>query len=87
MHEISDKLKSSIEEVNSDMDRMSEIIERIQSETVQLHTVVGENEAGVGNIHEKTQATYEMVKQLDEFIGKNKQTAQDINDIISKFQR
>ncbi len=87
MHDISDKLKTSIEEVNSDMDRMSEIIEKIQAETVQLHTIVGENEQGVGNINEKTRATYEMVKQLDEFIGKNKQTAQDINDIVSKFQR
>ena len=87
MHDISDKLKTSIEEVNSDMDRMSEIIEKIQSETVQLNAIVGENEQGVGNIHEKTQQTYEMVKQLDEFIGKNKQTAQDINNIISKFRR
>ncbi len=87
MHDISDKLKTSIEEVNSEMDRMSEIIEKIQLETVQLSAVVGENEQGVGNINEKTQETYEMVKQLDEFIGKNKQTAQDINDIISKFRR
>ena len=87
MHDISDKLKTSIEEVNSEMDRMSGIIEKIQLETVQLSAVVGENEQGVGNINEKTQETYEMVKQLDEFIGKNKQTAQDINDIISKFRR
>ena len=45
------------------------------------------DECCLGNINEKTQETYEMVKQLDEFIGKNKQTAQDINDIISKFRR
>ncbi|MBQ9384897.1 MAG: methyl-accepting chemotaxis protein [Ruminiclostridium sp.] len=87
MHDISDKLKTSIEEVNSDMDKMSEIIGKIQSETVQLHTIVGENERGVGNINEKTRAAYEMVKQLDEFIGKNKQTAQDISSIVSKFRR
>ncbi|MCR4779616.1 MAG: methyl-accepting chemotaxis protein [Ruminiclostridium sp.] len=80
MRTISDKLKNSIEKVNSDMDRMSVIIEMIQAETMQLSTIVGENEHGVGNIHEKTQATYEMVKQLDEFIGRNKQTAQDISN-------
>ncbi len=87
MHGIYDKLKTSIEEINSDMDRMSDIIDKIQTETVQLHTIVGENEQGVGNINEKTQSTYAMVQQLDEFIGKNRKTAQDINDIISRFRR
>jgi methyl-accepting chemotaxis protein len=86
MHDISDKLRNSIEEVNDDMDRMSEIINTIQSETVQLGTIVGENEQGVGNIHEKTLETYDMVRRLDEFIGKNKQTAQEINEIVSKFR-
>lgn len=86
MHEISDKLKGSIEEVNEDMDKMSVIISNIQNETVNLGTIVGENEQGVGNIHEKTLQTYDMVRQLDEFISKNRQTAQDINDIISKFR-
>lgn len=85
MHDISDKLKASIEEVNSDMDRMSEIIANIRTETVQLSTIVGENERGVGDIHAKTLETYDMVRQLDEFIIKNKQTAQDISDIVSKF--
>lgn len=85
MHDISDKLKTSIEEVNSDMDKMSDIIANIRSETMQLSTIVGENERGVGDIHEKTLETYDMVRQLDEFIIKNKQTAQDISDIVSKF--
>ena len=87
MHDISDKLKSSIEEVNSDMDKMSEIIANIRTETMQLDTIVGENERGVGDIHAKTLETYDMVRQLDEFIIKNKQTAQDISDIVSKFAK
>ena len=85
MHDISDKLRTSIEEVNADMDKMSEIIANIRTETVQLSTIVGENERGVGDIHAKTVETYDMVRRLDEFIIKNKQTAQDISDIVSKF--
>ncbi len=87
MHEVSDKLKVSIENVNSDMDKMSVILEKIQYETVQINSIVGENEIGVGNIQEKTRETYEMVQQLDEFIARNRHTAQDINDIVSKFRR
>ena len=64
---------------------MSEIIANIRTETVQLSTIVGENERGVGDIHAKTVETYDMVRRLDEFIIKNKQTAQDISDIVSKF--
>ncbi len=64
---------------------MSEIITNIQSETVQLGSIVDANEQGVVNIHEKTLETYDMVQRLDEFIIKNKQTAQDINDIVSRF--
>lgn len=67
------------------MDKMSGIITNIQSETVQLGSIVDANEQGVGNIHEKTLETYDMVQRLDEFIIKNKQTAQDINDIVSRF--
>jgi methyl-accepting chemotaxis protein len=85
MRDVSSKLKDSMDAINGDMDRMAEIMEHIQSETTELDAIVGQNEQGVGDIHEKTQETYDMVRRLDDFIGKNKQTAQEIKDIISKF--
>ena len=41
---------------------------------------------GVGNIRNKTQETYKLVKQLNEYIDTNKQTARQINDIITEFR-
>ncbi len=86
MYEISDKLKKSMEKINDDMDRLSDILEKIQSETEQLDAIVSANETGVGNIRNKTQETYKLVKQLNEYIDTNKQTARQINDIITEFR-
>ena len=85
MRDVSGKLKDSMDAINGDMDKMAEIMEHIRTEATELDSIVGQNEQGVGDIHEKTQETYDMVRRLDEFIGKNKQTAQEIKDIISKF--
>ena len=85
MRSVSSKLKDSMDAINGDMDKMAEIMEHIQSETAELDSIVGQNEEGVGDIHEKTQETYEMIRRLDSFINKNKQTAQEIKDIISRF--
>ena len=85
MRNVSTKLKDSMDAINGDMDKMAEIMEHISTEASELDTIVGQNAEGIGDINEKTQDTYSKVRRLEEFINKNKQTAQEIKDIISKF--
>lgn len=87
MHEISEKLKISMEEANRDLDAMSKIVSNIQSETSQLRDIISDNENYAGSIHEKTAVTHDMIKELDEFIGKNMETVKDINNIVTRFDR
>ncbi len=85
MRTFSERLRSTVEEVNEDMDKMSSIIEKIQKETKQLGALVEENEQGAADIDEKTRETYDTVRRLNELISQNKQTAQDIDRIVSQF--
>lgn len=87
MHEISERLKNSMEEANRDLDAMATIVRNIKSETSQLSTIVADNESFAGSIHEKTEATRDMINELDGFIGKNMETVKDINAIVSRFER
>ncbi|MBR4224571.1 MAG: methyl-accepting chemotaxis protein, partial [Oscillospiraceae bacterium] len=86
MHDVTDKLRISIENINSDMDKVAEILAGIQSEAAGIGAIVTENEESVGNIQKQTQETFALVKQLDESIRKSKLTAQQINSIISEFK-
>ena len=87
MNEISEKLKSSMEEANADLDAMATIVRNIKSETSQLSSIIADNESYAGSIHEKTEATRDMINELDGFIGKNMETVKDINNIVSRFER
>ena len=87
MHSISDKLSESIEAANDDIDSMTTILGRIRGETGRLDSIVGKNEEGVLDINGKAQTTYELVLELHDYIEKNRKTATDINDIISRFQK
>ena len=87
MHEIPERLKNSMEEANRDLDTMATIVRNIKSETSQLSTIVADNESFAGSIHEKTEATRDMINELDGFIGKNMETVKDINAIVSRFER
>ena len=86
MYTVTDKLRASIENVNSDMDKMTDILEKIQSEAVSIGTVVAENENSVDSIRMKTEQTFTLVSRLDETINKSRQTAAQINSIISEFR-
>ena len=85
MRDTAEKLRASVDEVNGDMDRMSEIIECIHAETSTLGALVEENEKGAADIDEKTRRLYETVRQLDDYISRNKQTVRDIDRIVSSF--
>lgn len=87
MHSISDKLADSINAANDDIDAMTTILGRIRGETGRLDTIVGKNEEGVLDINSKAHTTYELVLELNDYIEKNRQTATDINDIISRFEK
>ncbi len=87
MHVITEKLRTSIEEVNSDMDKMTGIIEKIQQETIQLNNLVTQNEQGAVDISEKTRETLDTVTRLNEYIQKNRQTVSDIDRIITQFKQ
>lgn len=86
MLEISDKLKESVNEANSELEKISALIENIRAETSQLNDIVFVNEQGVESISQKAQTTYSMVRQLNEFIAHNKDTIKDINNIVTKFR-
>lgn len=86
MHGISERLKNSMEEANHDLDAMATIVRNIKSETSQLSTIIADNESFAGSIHEKTEATRDMINELDVFIGKNMETVKDINAIVSRFE-
>ena len=84
--ELTEKLKEDMAKCQTRDEAKDNLKEsRVVLNEEELDSIVGQNEQGVGDIHEKTQETYDMVRRLDEFIGKNKQTAQEIKDIISKF--
>lgn len=87
MHTISDKLSDSINAANDDIDSMTTILGRIRGETGRLDSIVGKNEEGVLDINGKAHTTYELVLELNEYIEKNRQTAEDINEIISRFEK
>ena len=86
MQSISDKLRFSVDEANNELEKISNLIENIRSETGQLSDIVVQNENGVGNISEKAQTTYTMVRQLNDFISHNNDTIENINSIISRFR-
>ncbi len=87
MREISEKLRISMEEANRDLDSMVNIIANIKAETSQLRGIIADNENYAGSINEKTAVTHDMIKELDEFIGKNMETVNNINEIVTKFDR
>ncbi len=63
------------------------ILGRIRGETGRLDSIVGKNEKGVLDINGKAHTTYELVLELNEYIEKNRQTTEDINEIISRFEK
>lgn len=86
MLEISEKLRTSVNDANSELEKISGLIDNIRSETSQLSDTVVLNEQGVESISQKAETTYSMVRQLNDFIAHNKETIADINSIISKFK-
>ncbi|MCH5186519.1 MAG: hypothetical protein J1F64_10430, partial [Oscillospiraceae bacterium] len=85
MQAVSDKLRLSLDEANDELGQISELILSIKSETTQLSDIVITNEQGIDSIAEKAQTTYSMVRRLNDFISKNKNTIENINTIISHF--
>ncbi|MGN0689022.1 MAG: methyl-accepting chemotaxis protein [Oscillospiraceae bacterium] len=85
-NEIFGMLKNSMNETNSEIERMSSYIDEIHSDAMQFDTIVSRNEQSVYSITEKNRITKSMVEKLNNLIHKNVKTSEDINSVVKKFK-
>ena len=84
-NEIFGTLKTSMENTNGDIEKISGYVDEIHSDAMQFDTIVSRNEQSVYSINEKNRITKSMVEKLDELILSNVKTSEDINSVVRKF--
>lgn len=78
-------LKKSMDEADSNSEKMADITDSMRQETVTFYELVNKNKLGIEDITEKTKTTYSMTKDVQALIEQNIQAAKDIDQIVKKF--
>lgn len=79
-------LKKSMDEADSNSERMADITNSMRQETFTFNELVNKNKLGIENITEKTKTSYSMTEEVQTLIEQNIKAAKDIDNIVKKFK-
>ena len=86
MQTMAGRLKDSMDEAGSELERIAEIVHNIKQEAASFDSIVTRNEQNVDTITEKNRITRSMVAELMALIEKNNSIALGINRIVRRFK-
>lgn len=82
-----DELKRMIQEIESTSSGVVESVDNILMQTEAIYSASNENEAGIGNIIDKTEITNQMAEKINSLVSEQKEKAEQINEIVRQFKR
>ncbi|MCM1304767.1 MAG: methyl-accepting chemotaxis protein [Lachnospiraceae bacterium] len=79
-------LKKVIDSIEEDSGFVTQAIQNINEQMEMIYRASNENEAAINNIIGKNEVTNQMAEQVRSLVSGQKNNAEQINDIISRFQ-
>ncbi|MGN0472397.1 MAG: methyl-accepting chemotaxis protein [Lachnospiraceae bacterium] len=86
-HSDVDELKRMIQEIEATSAGVVDSVDNIQTQTEAIYSASNENEAGIGNIIDKTEITNQMAEKINALVSAQKEKAEQINEIVRQFKR
>ena len=76
-----------IQEIEATSAGVVDSVDNIQTQTEAIYSASNENEAGIGNIIDKTEITNQMAEKINALVSAQKEKAEQINEIVRQFKR
>lgn len=80
-------IKDTIGEIQNASNNVAMSVSNINEQMGNIHIAASDNESGINSIAEKADVTNSMAENINNLLEENKSSAQQINDIIGKFNK
>lgn len=80
-------IKDTIGEIQNASNNVAMSVSNINEQVGNIHIAASDNESGINSIAEKADVTNSMAENINNLLEENKSSAQQINDIIGKFNK
>lgn len=80
-------IKDTIGEIQNASNNVAMSVSNINEQVGNIHIAASDNESGIKSISEKADVTNSMAENINNLLEENQSSAQQINDIIDKFNK